>query len=385
MGCEDMKIIIAPDSFKGSATAIEVGESIKKGIETILSDAEIKVIPIADGGEGTALILVNALGGKWVDLDVTGPSGDKIESGYGLVEEEFAIIEMASASGLMLVKDGVLDPLKATTYGTGELIKDALERGYKKIYIGIGGSATTDGGIGMAQALGYSFLDIDGKELGFGGGDLSKLAQIVNVNRNRLLDDAKITVLCDVENPLFGEDGAAYVYGPQKGVTPEQVLLLDNGLKHYSKIIKEQLGIDISDKKGGGAAGGLGVGLNIFCNAKIKPGIEVVLTILKFRELLGNCDLLVTGEGRMDSQSSQGKVPVGVSKLAKEQEIPVIAVTGGLAGEVEELYDLGIDLILPIADKPMELKEAMADVDRLLLESGKRIGRIIKLSQKNVF
>lgn len=380
-----MKIIIAPDSFKGSASAIEVGESIKKGIETILSDAEIKVFPIADGGEGTALILVNALGGKWIDLYVTGPSGNKIESGYGVVEEEFAIIEMASASGLMLVKDGVLDPLKATTYGTGELIKDALERGYKKIYIGIGGSATTDGGLGMAQALGYSFLDIDGKELPFGGGKLSELAQIVNVNRNRLLDDAKITVLCDVENPLFGENGAAYVYGPQKGATPEQVLLLDNGLRHYSKIIKQGLGIDISDKKGAGAAGGLGAALNIFCNGRIKPGVEVVLSILKFNEILADCDLVVTGEGRMDSQSSQGKVPTGVSKLAKEQGVPVIAVVGGIAGDVEDLYDLGIDLIIPIADKPMELKEAMADVDRLLLESGKRIGRIIKLSQKNVF
>ncbi len=380
-----MKIIIAPDSFKGSASAIEVGESIKKGIETILSDAEIKVFPIADGGEGTALILVNALGGKWIDLYVTGPSGNKIESGYGVVEEEFAIIEMASASGLMLVKDGVLDPLKATTYGTGELIKDALERGYKKIYIGIGGSATTDGGLGMAQALGYSFLDIDGKELPFGGGKLSELAQIVNVNRNRLLDDAKITVLCDVENPLFGENGAAYVYGPQKGATPEQALLLDNGLRHYSKIIKQDLGIDISDKKGAGAAGGLGAALNIFCNGRIKPGVEVVLSILKFNEILADCDLVVTGEGRMDSQSSHGKVPVGVSKLAKEQGVPVIAVVGGIVGGVEDLYNLGIDLIIPIADKPMELKEAMADVDRLLLESGKRIGRIIKFSQKNVF
>lgn len=376
-----MKIIIAPDSFKGSASASQVGESIKKGIESILAEAEIEVIPIADGGEGTAPILVNALKGKWIDINLTGPSGNKIKSGYGLVEDKIAIMEMASASGLLQVKDGVLDPLKATTYGTGELIKDALKRGCKEIFIGIGGSATTDAGIGMAQALGYSFLDIDGKELPFGGEKLSELAQIVNVNRNRLLDDAKITVLCDVENPLFGENGAAYIYGPQKGASPEQVILLDNGLKHYSKIIKKQLGIDISDKKGGGAAGGLGAALNIFCNARLKPGVEVVLDILEFKEKLKDCDLLVTGEGRMDSQSSQGKVPVGVSKLAKDLGVPVIAVVGGVDGEVEELYDLGIDLILPISDKPMELREAMADVERLLLESGKRIGRIMLLNR----
>ena len=379
-----MKIIIAPDSFKGSASASQVGESIKKGIESILAEAEIEVIPIADGGEGTAPILVNALKGKWIDINLTGPSGNKIKSGYGLVEDKIAIMEMASASGLLQVKDGVLDPLKATTYGTGELIKDALKRGCKEIFIGIGGSATTDAGIGMAQALGYSFLDIDGKELPFGGEKLSELAQIVNVNRNRLLDDAKITVLCDVENPLFGENGAAYIYGPQKGASPEQVILLDNGLKHYSKIIKKQLGIDISDKKGGGAAGGLGAALNIFCNARLKPGVEVVLDILEFKEKLKDCDLLVTGEGRMDSQSSQGKVPVGVSKLAKDLGVPVIAVVGGVDGEVEELYDLGIDLILPISDKPMELREAMADVERLLLESGKRIGRIMLLN-KSIF
>lgn len=377
-----MKIVIAPDSFKGSATSLQVGETLKKGIETILEDAQISLMPIADGGEGTAQILVDALGGEWINLEVTGPSGNRVQSGYGVVGDEIAIIEMANASGLLLVKDGILDPMKTTTYGTGELIKDALQRGYRKIYLGIGGSATNDGGMGMAQALGYSFLSLEGKELAFGGENLSQLEQIVNTNRNRLLDDAKITVLCDVENPLFGENGAAYVYGPQKGASPEQIVLLDKGLRHYSKIIKQQRGIDISEKKGGGAAGGLGAGLYIFCNARIKPGVEVVLSILKFKEVLADCDLLVTGEGRMDSQSSQGKVPVGVSKLAKEEGVPVIAITGGVSGQVEELYNMGIDLILPIIDKPMELKEAMSDVDRLLLEAGKRIGRIIKLSQK---
>lgn len=375
-----MKIIIAPDSFKGSATASQVGEGIKRGIETIVQDAEIKIVPLADGGEGTADVLVNALGGSWIELEVRGPSGNKIKSAYGVVGDEIAIIEMARASGLILLKDGVLDPLKATTYGTGELIKDALERGYKKIYIGIGGSATTDGGIGMAQALGYSFLDLDGKELGFGGGGLAELAQIVGVGRNRLLDDVKITVLSDVENLLYGENGAAYVYGPQKGASPQEVALLDKSLRHYSKKIIEGLGIDISEKKGAGAGGGLAAGLNIFCNARIKAGAEMVLSILKFEDLLKDCDLLVTGEGRMDSQSSQGKVPVGVSKVAKDQGVPVIAVVGGVTGEVEDLYEMGIDLIVPILDRPMDLKEAMADVDRLLFEAGKRIARIIKLN-----
>ena len=375
-----MKIIIAPDSFKGSASAKEVGASVKRGIEAIIPHAKIKLIPLADGGEGTGDILVETLGGRWIDLEVTGPSGNKVMSKYGVIEDNIAIIEMAKASGLMLVKDGKLDPLLSTTYGTGELIKHALEMGYKKIYVGIGGSASTDGGMGMAQALGYSFLDIDGKELPLGGGRLSDLAQIVGVNRNRLLDDAKIIVLSDVENPLYGENGAAYVYGPQKGANKEEVELLDKGLRHYAKIIERGLGINITDKKGMGAAGGLGAGLNIFCNARIKSGIEEVLSILNFKEELKDCNLLITGEGRIDSQSSQGKVLLGLSKLAKEKGVPVIALVGGVGKEAEDLYDLGINLILPILDRPMELKEAMEDVDRLLYEAGKRIGRIIKIN-----
>ncbi len=375
-----MKIIIAPDSFKGSASAKEVGASVKRGIEAIIPHAKIKLIPLADGGEGTGDILVETLGGRWIDLEVKGPSGNKVMSKYGVIEDNIAIIEMAKASGLMLVKDGKLDPLLSTTYGTGELIKHALEMGYKKIYVGIGGSASTDGGMGMAQALGYSFLDIDGKELPLGGGRLSDLAQIVGVNRNRLLDDAKIIVLSDVENPLYGENGAAYVYGPQKGANKEEVELLDKGLRHYAKIIERGLGINITDKKGMGAAGGLGAGLNIFCNARIKSGIEEVLSILNFKEELKDCNLLITGEGRIDSQSSQGKVLLGLSKLAKEVGVPVIALVGGVGKEAEDLYDLGINLILPILDRPMELKEAMEDVDRLLYEAGKRIGRIIKIN-----
>lgn len=375
-----MKIIIAPDSFKGSASAKEVGASVKRGIEAIIPHAKIKLIPLADGGEGTGDILVETLGGRWIDLEVKGPSGNKVMSKYGVIEDNIAIIEMAKASGLMLVKDGKLDPLLSTTYGTGELIKHALEMGYKKIYVGIGGSASTDGGMGMAQALGYSFLDIDGKELPLGGGKLSDLAQIVGVNRNRLLDDAKIIVLSDVENPLYGENGAAYVYGPQKGANKEEVELLDKGLRHYAKIIERGLGINITDKKGMGAAGGLGAGLNIFCNARIKSGIEEVLSILNFKEELKDCNLLITGEGRIDSQSSQGKVLLGLSKLAKEVGVPVIALVGGVGKEAEDLYDLGINLILPILDRPMELKEAMEDVDRLLYEAGKRIGRIIKIN-----
>jgi len=375
-----VKIIIAPDSFKGSASAKEVGASVKRGIEAIIPYVKIKLIPLADGGEGTGDILVETLGGRWIDLEVKGPSGNKVMSKYGVIEDNIAIIEMAKASGLMLVKDGKLDPLLSTTYGTGELIKHALEMGYKKIYVGIGGSASTDGGMGMAQALGYSFLDIDGKELPLGGGRLSDLAQIVGVNRNRLLDDAKIIVLSDVENPLYGENGAAYVYGPQKGTNKEEVELLDKGLRHYAKIIERGLGINITDKKGMGAAGGLGAGLNIFCNARIKSGIEEVLSILNFKEELKDCNLLITGEGRIDSQSSQGKVLLGLSKLAKEVGVPVIALVGGVGKEAEDLYDLGINLILPILDRPMELKEAMEDVDRLLYEAGKRIGRIIKIN-----
>lgn len=381
-----MKILIAPDSFKGSLNSIEVGRSLQKGIKTIIKDVDIVTLPIADGGEGTVEAVVNAMNGRYIELNVLGPSGNSIRSRYGVIKDEIAIIEMASASGLTLVKDGVLDAMNTTTFGTGELIKSALENGYKKIYIGIGGSATTDGGIGMAQALGYSFLDKTGKELKFGGKNLSKLSKIDGKNKNKLLDDAEITVLSDVDNPLHGKNGAAHIYGPQKGASYEEILLLDEGLKHYSNCLKEWNQADISDIKGAGAAGGLGAGLVAYCNAEIKPGVEIVLDILGFKELLNGSDLVITGEGKIDSQSQQGKVPVGVAKIAKEQNIPVIAVAGGIGDDINQLFELGIDLILPIVDKPMDLEEAMGEANILLERCGKTIGRIIKFCPKmNIF
>lgn len=375
-----MRIIIAPDSFKGSASAIEVGISLQKGIKKIIRDADTMVLPMADGGEGTLDTIVKAMDGRYINLDVTGPSGNKIKSRYGVIKDEIAIIEMASASGLTLVKDGILDPMNTTTFGTGELIKSALENCYTKIYVGIGGSATNDGGIGMAQALGYSFLDSDGKELGFGGRNLAKLSKIDASRRNKLLNNVEITVLSDVDNPLYGENGAAYIYGPQKGASSKEVLILDDGLKHYANCLKEWGKIDIADIKGSGAAGGLGAGLIAFSDAKLKPGVEVILDILKFKKLLEGCDLVITGEGKIDSQSKQGKVPVGVANIAKELGIPVIAVAGSIDENIDELFELGINLIIPIVNKPMNLSEAIDKTHTLLEKCGETIGRIIQLS-----
>lgn len=375
-----MKILIASDSFKGSADSLSVGESIEKGIKNILIDVETSIIPISDGGEGTMDALINATKGSYVDLMVTGPSGNKINARYGVIYDEIAVIEMASASGMLVLKNGILDPLNTTTFGTGELIKSAIEDGYKKIYVAIGGSATSDGGVGMAQALGFSFLDNEGNELGFGGGELSKLSRIDSSNKNKLLENTEITVLSDVDNPLYGLNGSAFVYGPQKGATKEDILLLDDGLKNLAIIINEFNNIDISNVKGAGAAGGLGGGLIAFCEANLQSGVDIILDILKFKENLTNTNIVITGEGRIDGQSKQGKVPIGVARLSKRYNVPVIAVTGGIGEDVEELYNLGIDLILPIVDKPMELEEAMKNAPKLLTDCGERIGRIIKLA-----
>ena len=286
---------------------------------------------------------------------------------------------MAAASGLTLVKDGKLDPLTSTTFGTGELMIKALEMGCKELYIGIGGSATNDGGVGMAQALGVSFRDSEGKELAFGGGAIGALETIDISNLSQLLKGAKIIVMSDVTNPLCGERGASYVYGPQKGASPEMVKLLDRNLRKLADKIKEQLGIDIKDMPGSGAAGGLGAGLVAFCNGKLEPGIQRILDILDFENKLEGADLLITGEGRIDFQSAYGKVVSGIANIASAKGVSVIAIAGSLGEGYEALYSTGVSLILPIVDKPMTLDEAMKDAKRLVTDTGERIGRILKI------
>jgi glycerate kinase len=377
-----MKILIASDSFKGSATTMEVADNIAKGLLRVCPEIEIEKLPVADGGEGTVETLVAGMDGDFVQVEVTGPLGERVKAKYGIIDDGMAIIEMAEASGLVLVDEEMRNPTLTTTYGTGELILSALERGLKRIYVGIGGSATNDGGMGMARALGYRFLDRDGNELPDGGGSLGQLDRIEVANVMPLLKDARITVMCDVENPLFGPDGAAFVYGPQKGADPDMVQLLDENLRHFSEILIRDMNADVAGIPGSGAAGGLGGGLMAFCGAELKPGIEMVLDILNFDGHLQDVDLVVTGEGRIDGQSAKGKVPAGVAKRAKKLNKPLVAIAGGVGEGAEGLYSIGTDLILPIVDGPMELRQAMDKVGILLERTGERLARIIALNKK---
>ncbi|MGM0397215.1 MAG: glycerate kinase, partial [Bacillota bacterium] len=374
-----MKILVASDSFKGSAGTMTVAENLEKGFLRVYAGAEFIKLPMADGGEGTVETLVEGTGGRYIEETVSGPLGDKTNAKYGVIQDTVAVIEMAQASGLVLIEESRRNPLITSTYGTGELIVSALEKGFKEIYIGIGGSATNDGGVGMAKALGYRFMDKDGHEIPEGGGGLEKLHRIDASGRNPLLDGAHITVMCDVDNPLYGEDGAAYTYGPQKGADKDMVRLLDKNLIHYSVIIRRDLKLDIAHIPGSGAAGGLGAGLMAFCGAELKPGIEMVMDMLHFDSLLETVDIVLTGEGRMDGQSLKGKVPVGVAGRAMKKGVPVVAVTGGIGEGAEVLYSVGIDLIVPIVDRPISLYEAMTGSEKLLLDTGERIGRIVLL------
>lgn len=372
-----MKIVIASDSFKGSLSSTEVADSLETGIRRIYPGAEILKLPVADGGEGTVDTLVTGLGGRLITAEVVGPSGNLITSSFGVLPGGEAIIEMAAASGLTLVKDGKLDPMNTTTFGTGQLILKALRMGCRRIYIGIGGSATNDGGVGMAQALGVSFKDLSGNEIVFGGGALKYLETIDISGRTELLDGAEVIIMSDVTNPLCGVKGASRVYGPQKGADPEMVEMLDSNLLRYGEKIKETLGLDIIDMPGSGAAGGLGAGLVAFCNGRLERGIEMILNLLQFESKLEGADLVITGEGRIDSQSAYGKVPSGVASRAMTQGVPVIAIAGGLGEGYEKLYETGVKLILPVIDRPMTLEEAMKDARRLVADTGERIARMI--------
>jgi len=296
-----MRIIVAPDSFKGSVSAVGTAGAIEKGIKQVFSEAEVIKLPIADGGEGTVEALVTATGGRVVYQNVVGPLGNMVEASWGIMGDgETAVIEMAAASGLPLVPKDKKDPRIATTYGTGELIKAALDRGLRKIIIGIGGSATNDGGSGMAQALGARFLDVDGQELPYGGAALANLDRVELSGMDGRLKDTKIMVACDVDNPLCGPSGASAVYGPQKGASPEMVAQLDEALRHFAGKVEQATGRDVAEYPGAGAAGGLGAGLLFFTNAALRPGVEIVLEAIGFEEMVKSAQLVITGEGRTD-------------------------------------------------------------------------------------
>lgn len=363
--------LLAPDSFKESMTAKEVCEAMEIGIKRAIPDAECIHVPMADGGEGTVQSLIDATGGTLIQKEVTGPLGTPVMAQYGILGDgKTGVIEMASASGIHYVTKETKNPFITTTFGTGELIRDCLEKGITDIILGIGGSATNDGGTGMAAALGYKFLDNEGNQLPLGGGYLGKLDKIDTSDVNAQLKKINILVASDVTNPLCGERGASAVFGPQKGATPEMVQILDENLRHYSRIVKEQIGIDMIDIPGAGAAGGLGGGLLAFTNATMKKGIEIVIEYTNLKEKLHNVDYCFTGEGGIDFQTKFGKAPYGVAQAAKSvnSAIKVIALAGYVGQDVETLYDEGFDAIFGIVP-------GAADIDTLLVKGKENVSR----------
>lgn len=376
-----MRIVVAPDSFKGSLSAVAVAENMEKGILSVFPNATITKVPVADSGEGTVEALVAATGGKIIREKVMGPLGDYVAAYWGILGDgETAVIEMASASGLPLVPKGQCNPLIATTYGTGELIKAALDYdGISKIIIGLGGSATNDGGAGMAQALGVRFLNDDNNELPLGGSALNDLARIDLSKIDPRLKKIKILAACDVDNPLFGPLGASTVFGPQKGATPENVIQLDHGLKKFAQISKQVTGKDVAHYPGAGAAGGLGAGLLLFTNAQLRPGVQIVLESIGFEETIKQADLVITGEGSTDYQTAYGKTPVGVAGMARQHGIPTVCLSGGLGKGHEKVMQFGINGIMSIVPRPMLLEECIENAEELVQSAAARTCLLIKI------
>lgn len=371
-----IRIIIAPDKFKVSMSAAIAAAMIAEGLRVALPDAELIQLPLSDGGEG----LVESLAGeegKLVSTMVSDPLGKPVEATWALINEsQTAVIEMAAASGLHLLKEEEKNPLFTSTYGTGELIKTALEWGCSKIIVGIGGSATNDGGAGMAQALGAKLIDQHGNSIGKGGLELLKLADLDLKELDRRLADVEILVACDVNNPLTGPGGASYIYGPQKGATQKMVKQLDQALVNYAALINNKLGMDIDKIPGSGAAGGLGAGLIAFLGARLVPGIDLVLDTIDFDRHLENCDLLITGEGKMDGQTLHGKAPFGAARRAKYKNIPVVALAGSIEGPEELFYQAGIDACFAIAGGPITLEESIRKGPALLKNTAIQVARL---------
>ncbi len=376
-----MKFVIAPDSFKGGLTANEVADAIKSGISKIFPNAEIDAVPMADGGEGTVEALTANTSGKFVSELVVGPLGKKVEATYGLLgDSDTAVIEMSQASGLQFVDEHTADPLKTTTYGTGQLIISALNHGARKIILGLGGSATNDGGAGMAQALGAQLLDKKGESIPYGGGQLDKLVKIDTRNIDPRIAETEILIASDVNNPLVGPNGASAVFGQQKGATSAMIKVLDSNLVHYADVIQNTLGKSLKDYPGAGAAGGIGAGLLAFTNSHLEKGIDVVVKYSSLREKLKNADYVFTGEGSMDFQTQYGKTPFGVALAAKEvsPQAPVIALVGNIGKGIEELYKTGaIDAIFAAPSGSKTLAQAIKDSTKDLSLLSENIARLI--------
>lgn len=375
-----MKIVIAPDSFKESLSALKVATIIEKGFKEVFPDAIYIKCPIADGGEGTVVTMVEATNGEIHYVDVIGPLGSAVNAFFGLSNnKKQAFIEMAAASGLELVPPELRNPLLTTSYGTGELIKACLDTGAEHIIIGIGGSATNDGGAGMLQALGAKLLDSNGQQIKLGGRALANLTYIDVSEMDPRLSLCQFSIACDVSNPLIGENGASAIFGPQKGATSDHIKELDSNLEHFADVIKNDLGVDVHYIPGAGAAGGMGAALLAFLNAELKPGFDIIASTLDLESMIVGANLVITGEGRLDSQSLNGKVPVGVAQLAKKYQIPVIAITGSLGDDLHNLPQYGIDAAFSILHKISSLSEALNSAEENLYNCTKNIASALNI------
>jgi glycerate kinase len=375
-----MKIVIAPDSYKESLSALEVACAIETGFRQIFPEAEYVKIPLADGGEGTVEAMVAATRGRVITVEVTGPLGEPVQAFYGISgDEHTAFIEMAAASGLESVPPAKRNPLKTTSWGTGELIRHALDAGVKEIIIGIGGSATNDGGAGMVQALGVKLLTENEQHIPPGGEGLEQLAKIELSGLDPRLAECQIHVACDVTNLLTGKEGATAVFGPQKGASAEMIPRLDAALTHYATLIERDLNIDVLTLEGGGAAGGMGAALFAFCGATLRPGIQIVTEALQLAEKVADATLVITGEGRIDSQTVHGKVPVGVAKVAKRFNIPVIAIAGSLTEDVEVVHQHGLDAIFSVLSQPGTLEDALAGAKENVRRTARNVAAVFRM------
>lgn len=373
-----MKLLFASDSFKGTLSSEQIIRLLTDSANRIFPGCETVGVPIADGGEGTVDAVIAVTKGCLRTVKVHGPLMEEASASYGVFHGDSAIIEMAAASGLPMVPAQKRNPLHTTTFGTGELIKDALDNGYRRLSIAIGGSATNDGGMGAMRALGIKFLDQDGKELSGIGEDLGKVADIDVSGLHPAVKDASITVMCDVNNPLTGPDGATYTFGKQKGGTPEILDELEAGMKQYAAVMRDKLGLDVENLAGAGAAGGLGAALCGYLNAELKSGIETVLDLIDFDGLLEGTDLVVTGEGRIDWQSVFGKVPSGVGMRCKAKQIPAVAIVGGMGNGAEKIYEFGVDSIVPTINGAMDIEEALERAEELYISAADRAFRMIR-------
>ena len=377
-----MKIVIAPDSYKENLTALEVATEIEAGFREVFPDAEYVKLPVADGGEGTVAAMVDATGGRRVEVVVTGPLGEPVVACYGLTGDgNTAIIEMSAASGLALVPPHLRNPWKTTSYGTGELVTAALDAGVNHLIIGIGGSATNDGGAGMLQALGVKLLDLSGREIGFGGGRLANLDHIDISGMDVRLKSCRIDAACDVNNPLTGPKGASAVFGPQKGATPEMVAGLDTNLIRYASVINRDLGVRVESVPGAGAAGGMGAALLAFLDAQLRPGIEIVMEAVGLEAAVQDADLVITGEGRIDSQTIHGKTPIGVARMAKRFGKPVIGIAGCLSTDAGVVHAHGIDAVFSVLSQVCTVEEALTNAAVNVRTASRNIAATLKLGK----